>query len=535
MSETTSLLLKLQRTLWARNIRDNIAAGMLTVLVVIYALGGLALLTGMLVLAAQQDLWSALAGMVGVGTLAYVGVAVVLPSGEAQLRPAMFTALPVTTRQLLPALAWSTLLTSRGMIAAVCTLVTAVAGVILLADDGHVLAAVVLPVALLAALVTTLLLGELIATLGSGGGRISRERSNILGALLVVVFLFAFNAFAGLGVEAIPLHLVGDVLGWTPFGASIGVITSAVQGRWLIALGQLLVAAATLAVGGWWWRRAVERQLEAPLDAVGSARAKPDKRRETEAGTPLLLPGLPYTPAAMVYSRAVRYLRRDSRMLASLVMFPVIAAFFLIQGVLVHEATMFMGMILIGLMAGTLAANDFGHDGPATWVHMTSGAPVRTLLLARHAASMTPLVVLLIMVDVLGIILADSRDVAVLVAVVSVGMAVAAGAIALFFTTFNPFATSRPGTSPWADKSGYSGAAFLSAFAALFIGWLPAAPGAALIAISYQADMVWLLVLGVALVLALPAALYAGSVALCTRRVGRRLPEIHHKVRAWVN
>lgn len=534
MNDLTRLLLRLQRTLWVRTMRDNPAAGVVMVLLVLYAIGGLGLLTNLLIPAAHQGQWSALAGMVGLGALAYVGVAVVLPSGESQLRPAMFAVLPVTARQILPSLAWSTLLTSRGVLAIGCTLVTTVIGVILLLRAGHVPAAVLLPVAMLLALVTTLLLGELVGMLGTGGGRVSQERSNVIGAVLVIVFIFAFSAFSGLGAEYLRLDLIGDVLAWTPLGAGVGALTSAVQGRWLITLGQAVVAATTLAVGVWWWARAVRARLVAPLDAAGSATRERDRRRGEE-DIPLLLPGLPYTPAAVVYSRAVRYLRRDSRMLASLVMFPVFAAFLLVQGVFINEFNLYLAMLLVALMVGSLAANDFGYDGPGTWVHLVAGAPARTLLLARHAASVTPMLILLVVVDAVGILLAGSRDIAVLVAVVSGGLVVSSAAIALFFTTFNPFPTSRPGTNPWSDKSGFSGAAFLSAFASLFLGWIPVAPGAALLIIGYLAGSGWLLAVGVVVVLVLPVVLHVVAAAVCTRRVEQRLPEIHHKVRAWVD
>ena len=534
MSERTRLLLKLQRTLWSRTMTGNPAVGVVTVLVVLYALIGLVSLMFLLQFAASQGLWSALAGVTAVGMIAYLGVTVVLPSGESQLRPPMFSSLPITASQLMPALGWATLLTSRGILALLCTVVTTVVGAALLVGAGDVVAAAALPVAMLLALVTTLLLGELVTLLGSGSGRVSRERTNVIGAALVIVFLLAVGLLASIRFEQIPIEPIGEVLAWTPFGAAAGAVGSAVQGRWLFALAQAAIAVTTLALGAWWWRSTVTAQLEAPVDALGSASA-PRKDRERGGGIPVLLPGLRYGPAAMVYSRAVRYLSRDSRMLASLVMFPLIAVFILVQGLMVHESSIFIGMILLALLVSSLGANDFGYDGPASWIHLVSGVSARTLLLARHAASLSPMVLLLLLFNVLGVILVPSTGVALLVATVSVGAAISAAMIALIFTTFNPFPTSRPGTNPWADKSGFSGAALLSSFASLLVGWLPVAPGGALVVVGHLGDSTWVTALGLVLALALPILLYVGAVALCTRRVEKRMPEIYDRVRAWVS
>ena len=44
----------------------------------------------------------------------------------------------------------------------------------------------------------------------------------------------------------------------------------------------------------------------------------------------ILLPGLPYTPGAMIYSRGLRYFRRDPRMVGAIASFPIIALVLLV-------------------------------------------------------------------------------------------------------------------------------------------------------------------------------------------------------------
>ncbi|GAB3702642.1 hypothetical protein [Corynebacterium nasicanis] len=506
----TSLLLRLHRTLWRRSFTDNSAALIMAVLIAIYALIGLVSLTLSVWMLDPADRAWGIVGMTGLGVLAYVAVGVVIPSGESQLRAADFATLPLSERELLPAMGWATLLTSRGLIAAVSTvLATGVA--VWLSGWWWI---VVMPLVL----VMTLLLGELARMASSGGGRVSSERMNILSGVLVIVMIFGFNMLMSFGLENVPLDRIGRLLAWTPVGAPAALGAAHHPGAFL---GHLAVTALTVALGVWWWRRVIARRLDAPLDAV--TREEVTQRREQ-----VLLPGLPYSAGTMIYSRGVRYFRRDPRMVGAIASFPVIALVLLVQGVLVDDSTLYIGMVLLALMSGALASNDFGYDGPAGWSHIVSGVPARTLLLARHLAQLTPMLVLVLVVDVAAVLLAENTTRAALVAVVSLGLLVSVAGLALLLNTHNPFPTARPGTSPWADKSGFSGAAFVAAFGSLLLGWIPAAPGAALVAFGW-------VVPGLLLALALPAAFYWLCLRVAQRRVETHLPEIYDKVSRWVN
>ena len=335
------------------------------------------------------------------------------------------------------------------------------------------------------------------------------------------------------GVGNIPLDRIGRILGWTPFGAAPAVVASLLDGAYPAALGQLGVLAATLYLGFRGWLSTVARRLEAPLDALRRDAADEGKKKEPSAT--VLLRGLPYTPASVIYSRAVRYLRRDPRMLGNLVTYPVIALVLLVQGVLSDDSTMLLGMVVLALISGSPATNDFGYDGPAVWLHVASGVPARTVLLARHLASLTPMLVLLVLYDAAVILLADNRAVALLIAVASVGVVLSGAALALVLSTRNPFPTSRPGTSPWSDKAGFSGAAFVAAFASLLFGWVPSVPGAALTVFGYAAGNLPLILAGLALSLLIPAGLYWLTLRLSVRRVETRMPEIYARVGHWVN
>ncbi len=509
----TGLLLRLHGTLWRRSMRNNSAAVVMAVLIVIYALIGLVSLgLSVWMLPAGDRAWG-LAGMVGLGTLAYVAVSVIIPSGESQLSAAEFATLPVTSRDLLPALAWATLLNTRGVTAALTTVLATVLAVWL---DGP-LWLLVMPVTL----VVTLLLGELLRLVSAGSGRVSSERMNILSGVLVIAMIFGFNLLMSYGLENVPLDQIGRILAWTPVGAPAGVVAALLDTAWPTAAAQAAIVAATSVLGVGWWRRVVARRLDAPLDRV--SREDTGERREA-----VLLPGLPYTPATMIYSRGLRYFRRDPRMTGAIASFPIIALVFLVQGALVDDGVLYTGMVVLALISGSLASNDFGYDGPATWVHIVSGVPTRTLLLARHLAQLTPMIALVLFVDVVAVILADDPARAALVSVISLGLLASVAGIALLLTTFNPFPTARPGTSPWADRSGFSGAAFVAAFASLLLGWIPAAPGVVLVLVGWTVP-------GLILALALPALFYVGCVRVASQRLENHLPEIYARVDHWVN
>ena len=124
----TRLLIRLHTTLRARLVEDNPAALMVTLLMYLYAFGGLLFLSIAAFNGVDQSHWSVLAGMAGIGTLAFLGATLIIPSGENALRPAAFSVLPVTGRDLFPAMAWASLLTRRGVLVVLCSLVTAGVG-----------------------------------------------------------------------------------------------------------------------------------------------------------------------------------------------------------------------------------------------------------------------------------------------------------------------------------------------------------------------------------------------------------------------
>lgn len=525
----TRLLLSLQWRLWKRTLNGNPAIKITALLAGFYALLGLLAGAALTMQGLGNGPTTIFAAVVGVGVIGYLLLALFLPSGEGQLRPASFSTLAITARDLLPATAIATLMQTRGVIAAVCTLVTMVVASVVVAVTGPAWLILVIVPMLLISLVTALMLGEFMAIMIGSGGRVTRERTGVIGILLFLVVVVGYNFLATSGIGLAEISLVGSILAWTPVGAAGGVVAAAASSQWLVALAQLIIALVTIVAFTWWWRVGLDRGLRAPLDS-GSSSGK--QRKASRRG--LLLPGVSYTPGGVIFARAFRYLRRDSRLLPSVLMMPLLGVIFLVQGMMGESELTYFGLILMALLAGSLAANDFGYDGPAGWLHLVTGVNARTQLLARHAASAAPMVIVILVYTVVIAIMVPDTGYAVLAGVAALGVLCTSLGIGLFLTTFNPYPTAPPGTNPWSDKSGFSGAAFIAAFATMLLGWIPSAPGIVLLIIGYGGGSVGVLITGIILSLALPGILYVTAMAVCTSYIAGRRVKIYDRVRNWV-
>src|SRR5690625_7563240 len=138
------------------------------------------------------------------------------------------------------------------------------------------------------------------------------------------------------------------------------------------------------------------------------------------------------------------------------------------------------------LLAGSIAVNDFGYDGPAMWIKMVAPVPTSRLLLARHWAHMCLSALVTVVFAIIILVIHGITSVTMMVCFVSIGVLMVSAALSLLLTAFNPYPVAPPGTSPWADKSGYSGAAFIAVFALMFLGWVPVAPGVVLFFLGYH-------------------------------------------------
>lgn len=524
----TRTLLRLQATMWKRTVSGNSAAIMMITLVTLYAIIGLVSFMVMLAQGLIGEATGILAGIVATGTIAYAIAAIMWPSGEGQLSPAAFSVMPIKARDALPALAISTVMQSRGILAVLCTVVTGIVSTIFYPPAMIPVVWMMLALALL----ITLLLGELISSFASGSSsRVGKERMSIYASLGFMVVIIAYQLLTTQGAAA-HVDTFGGFARWTPFASAAGVIEAAVAGKWMMALVFFVLTLGYLVMGVWLWARFINQAMTAPLDG-GPVTAQ--KTSESDPDARVLIPrGLPSTPFWAVYIRSLLYLIRDSRLLASLITIPMLGIIFLVQSYTVETYMIYVGLIFMAVFSGAIATNDFGYDGPSTWLNIISGAPTRSLVLGRHLAQMTPAVLIVVGYMIIALVVADDVLLTLLIMVITIGVLATTAGIALYATTFNPFATAKPGTSPWGDRSGYSGAAFVSAFATMFLGWIPSLPAIILTVYGSSSDVTWAVIVGQMLAVVIPGGLYALMIRVCLNRVDKRMPEIFNKVSHFV-
>ena len=535
MSGLTKTVLRLHLTLWRRSMKSNVSAVLMNGLVLFYgviSVVGVLLVVSIALRSDPVDTSAPLlAGAVGMGMLGYAMVAVMLPSGEGQLQPESFAVLPLRGKDLMPGLLLMQILQTRGLLPLVATIATTV--VVFLTLPVSIVVAVWIILAMVISFTLTIVVAETIATLMSGaaasGASAKDRRALMTFAGFVILWLGYMITVNSSNADPIgALRKIGLILQWTPFGGPGAMVGYASAGRWGPALAAGVVSLGFVALGLWFWLRSTERRLIAPLDQVANASTT---SKATTKG--LLLPGLRWGVFGIVYSRALRYFRRDSRMIANLGMLPVMCAYFLFMGY--TQDTYAQVVIGIGVAAALCtmgAMNDFGYDGPSTWSNISSGAKVRDMVLARHFASLTPGVLIYLTFLLIANVMFPVMPVRI-VSLLGIGGVLATSSINLMLTSFNPFPLAAPGTNPWQDKSGFTGAAFLAAFAGLLGGWIPLAPGIVLTVMGVGRDSGTLIGLGIAVGIAIPLALYLVAIRVATRRVENKYPEIFQKVKAW--
>ncbi|MGV0439165.1 hypothetical protein ACUY2L_08340 [Corynebacterium mastitidis] len=309
------MVIRLHLTLWRRMVRANPAVLLMMFFVGFYGLIGLASSGFFLYTGAHGGPHSYIACVIAAGVLGYITLMALMPSGEQQVSARDFATLPVRPEQVRAGLLGVTFLQSRPVVALLCTVITGV--ILCVAAPSATTAIVALPL-LVVSLCTTVLAGDVIARAVGRGSSGSKDRKAVLSGLAFLLVILAFNLFVNYG-EGIPLDALGAILAWTPLGATGGVIGAVLGGQWGVAAAQAAIALATLVILGWLWLRGVRTDMEEPQMHGAAATRKQKVRKDGDSFPSILLPGLPYTPAAAIFSRAVRYLRRDSRMLVSFI------------------------------------------------------------------------------------------------------------------------------------------------------------------------------------------------------------------------
>ena len=162
-------------------------------------------------------------------------------------------------------------------------------------------------------------------------------------------------------------------------GAPVGWALALAQGEPVVAFLQFLIAAASLGAAIWAWHRLLRLQFE--RRALLSP--KHQRREKAKGINRFSLGSFSYRgPAAMEFTRSLRYIFRDSRLIGTIIMQPILAIVFIIQGFTTDSVMPSIGVLFLGLFGGIVATNDFGYDGPSLWVKMAAPVRPRTFLYA---------------------------------------------------------------------------------------------------------------------------------------------------------
>ncbi|MEJ5996992.1 hypothetical protein [Corynebacterium sp. H130] len=516
----TRPLLRLQRALWRRSIGANSRLILMIVVVYLYALGAALSLFAVAWGPLADAQATVLPALCGIGVLTYLLVSAFMPDGENQLQPETLSALPISSRTLFKAHAVVAVLNSRGLLVLLLTTITGVVAALTLGFSWALIPMMFLQ------LVTTLVMGETwTCLLARQTDRKVEERRRTLASVAGVVIVLGINVLNGMSAHLTkPLFELGAVLAWTPFAAPSGVIASLIAGNWWAALGQFVITVVSLIGLTWMWYRTLSNRLVAPLNSRVV-------RETAKVSSSLLVPLAPRNRFGIVYSRALRYFRRDTRLGPQLFMLPIVAVLFGYQGVMFGN--WYAGAVTMAFLVATVVANDFGYDGPANWVHLVTAVPAKTLVFGRHLAMITPHIITLMLYCIVMIALTPNKLHAVVTTVVALALFATGAAVGMLFSVHNPFPVAEPGTNPWQDRSGYSSAAFVSAFGALLGCWIPLLPGLVVIVYGAITHSSSYLVAGAGICALVAAIAYYMVSRHCIKYVDEHYPEIFYKVRAW--
>ncbi|QIM20370.1 hypothetical protein G7075_03125 [Phycicoccus sp. HDW14] len=319
----------------------------------------------------------------------------------------------------------------------------------------------------------------------------------------------------GPDVRAFDAGASARIASWTPLGWSWGLPYDVATGRWWQAGVQLVLAVALVVLLWEVWVRQLARTLTSPMTAGGGQRI----------GRARLLPAaLGHSPTATIAARRIRAWYRDSRLVSIALRTAVLPVFFVVQSALTGSGAFAgVGVVTLAVFAGLTLMNDLAFDGPAWWVHVSTGVRGWEDRLGRALASTIVfgpvLVVTFVVAASLGLLapVVPWAGVSIAAFLASLGLAVGVGAVL-------PGTAPRTGGNPFAASSGGAAQGCLTALIS-FVGplvlVLPVGVAAALTAGSPVGRWVVLV-----LAVAYGGALLLAGVVLGGRRLDERAPEM---------
>ncbi|WP_024288971.1 hypothetical protein [Cellulomonas sp. KRMCY2] len=419
--------------------------------------------------------------LVVAGTVLVIGWAVVpvlIPGMDDSLEITRFATFGVPVRRLVPGLLLASLLGVPTVFAAVVCLAPAIAWGRSGAgpwEGGAALAVAVAAAPL--ALATCVLAARLSTGLAARllGTRRSKEVGALLGLLVVGLAVPGVVAIGAVGVEGAleRVPAVAQVLGWTPLGLVWAAPAAMAAGDVAGALTRVALAAAWVAVGIVGWSALLRAALVRPPSRGGQVRRRRDgmlparRRGGAAAGGPIgairRRPGV--GAAAAVTRRSLRYWSADPRYSSALLGAVVAPVVIVLLVATVVDAPAAVALSMGPLMAGTIGwgrHNDVAFDGSAFWMHVSARVPGWADRLGRAAATLVWAAPVTVAVGLVGVAVADRRDLALAALGASLGVLCAGLAVSAVFSTLLPYPVPEPGANPYAAQMGAVGASLLA-------------------------------------------------------------------------
>ncbi|MFE9725542.1 transporter [Streptomyces sp. NPDC005794] len=342
----------------------------------------------------------ALRGHAQAGTLVVLLTAVValgwavmplfFPSGDETLDPSRLVMLPLRPRPLIGAL----LVASLIGIGPLFTLALALGSVVAVA---HGVGAVVF--AVVAVPLTLLVCAALARSVATANIRLLTSRKGrdlaVLSGLVIAVGI----QFVSFGAQSLgragglsSLEPVVDVVRWVPPAAALGAVSSASDGAYGTALGQLLLS--VLALGGlmWLWERSLVKLMTSP-DGSTVAAAEPSAGR-SGADRSGLFSLLPDGRTATVMQRSLRYVVRDPKTKAAWVSALAIGLIVPVLNAAQGSGSAYFACFAAGML-GMQMYNQFGQDTSAFWMVALSVSTTRDAYLELRARALALLLITL--------------------------------------------------------------------------------------------------------------------------------------------
>ena len=283
---------------------------------------------------------------------------------------------------------------------------------------------------------------------------------------------------------------------------------------------RLALALVLLAAMIWVWSRQLDRTLTSPLPSAGGG--------APTVSSPWLDRLFPPNPAGAIAARNLRYLRRDPRRFASVLVI-MAAPFFVVFMNMVRDEKLipeFLWLVaaLATWMGGISALQDTPMDGSALWLHAVSGIRGFEDRLGRLMANSLIYGGTFAMTMVLASTLLGAWGVFPFAFGLGLGTLIANQGMSLLISSFLNGTAPPPGTNPFASTSKGQGAAFLASVLQMIGSVILLLPAAGMAFASYRFPLLGWLFLPVGPVLGLLAAL--GLISLGGRRLDRAWPEV---------